>query len=860
MYSSSQPAGGSLAFLGVANEQSQITPANQTVYVTIHGHFYQPPRENPYLDDIEPQPSAAPYQNWNERILAECYRPNAFARILDDRGRVIEIVNNYDYLSFNFGPTLLSWLERHDVEVYQRILAADRTSAHRLNGHGNAIAQVYNHIILPLASERDKTTQIRWGIADFMHRFQRRPEGMWLAEAAIDLPTVVALVNEGIRFTVLAPSQAQRCRSLSSESEDWVDVGNGQIDPTRPYRCYVPESYGLDEYGQRRYLDIFFYDGPVSGDIGFNDVVDSSQNLVGRLKQCLQNTDGSQLIHCATDGETFGHHKANKERTIAYAFTRDFPEQGFTVTNYAHYLSLNPPEWEVELKPVSAWSCPHGVGRWERDCGCASESGLHQQWRAPLRNALNWLRDRLAQVFETRASVYLRDPWAARNAYVSVILNRTPETIERFFQEQRRREMSPVEEIDCLHLLEMQRHGQLMFTSCGWFFEELSRPEGVQILRYASRAIELVAEVSGQNLEPEFLERLTEARSNYTDLHANGAEVYRKHVLPSVVTPERVAAHYAIKSLFNPYPRSSKVYSYTVEQPHPDSIQRSTYGGDTLSVGRIQVKSDITLNSHDLMYGVLHLGGWDFHCCVQPFPGQRRFEHIQQHLLGCLEHRAQAAIAMQELFGREYYSLDDLMASDRHEIMRMLTQSTLGQLNRFYRKIYQDNYRVLLAFRRDGLQIPMELQAAVNMTLNQRLTTLIQAFESELSSSPRTLQELQQLMQEARELGCELQLDEATATLNRMLHQQFWHVLNASELDTIAQPLPAIHRCLDVVDLLKLPIDRDRVQENYLGCLGKHLTASARSGASVPLSDLTDLGERLKINVASCLEYRAAHA
>ncbi|MGK7906809.1 MAG: DUF3536 domain-containing protein [Synechococcus sp.] len=864
MNTSSQPAGGSLAFLGVANEQAQAAPGRHAVYITVHGHFYQPPRENPYLNAIEPQPSAAPYQNWNERILAECYRPNAFARILDERGRVIEIVNNYEHLSFNFGPTLMSWLERHDIEVYQRILAADRTSARRLNGHGNAIAQPYNHVILPLANQQDRVTQIRWGIADFEHRFQRRPEGMWLAEAAIDLATVAALIAEGVRFVILAPSQAQRCRPMhgfgeNADRSDWLEVGNGQIDPTQPYRCYLPESYRTGIAGERQFIDIFFYDGPVSADMSFNDVVDSSQNFVGRLKQCLHDTDRPQLIHCATDGETFGHHKAFKERTLAYAFARDFPEQGFVVTNYGHYLSLYHPTWEVELKPVSSWSCVHGVGRWERDCGCASESGLHQQWRAPLRNALNWLRDRLIQIYETRSSVYLRDPWEARDAYISVILNRTPETIARFFREHRRREMNSVEEIDCLRLLEMQRNSQLMFTSCGWFFEELSRPEGVQILRYAARALELAAEVSGQYLEPEFLERLAEAPSNYKDLYEHGADVYRQLVLPSSVTPERVAAHYAMKSLFSSYPRSTKVYSYSVEQQHADAApHRATFGGDTLAVGRILVRSSITLNTHDLMFGVLHFGGWDFHCCVQPFPGQRRFEEIQQRLFGCLEHRAQAAIAMQESFGKEYYTLDDLMMRDRHEIMRMLTQTTLGQLNRFYSQIYRDNYRVLLAFRRDGLQVPMELQVAANITLNQRLSSLIQSFESDVLESTQALKDLQTLIQEVQELGCELKLEEATDTFNRILHQQFWQVLNARELENIAQPLPVIHRCLDVVELLNLPIDSDRVQENYLSCLAKHLQASAYSGAAVPLSELTQLGDRLKINVSSCLEYRAS--
>ena len=821
---SSQAQGGALAFLGVPD--LEISPhSSHSIYLTLHGHFYQPPRENPYLEDIETQPGAAPYHNWNERILAECYRPNAFARILDRDGRVVQVVNNYEYLSFNFGPTLMSWLERHDLEVYQRILAADRHSARRLNGHGNAIAQPYNHTILPLANERDKRTQIRWGIADFHKRFQRRPEGMWLPEAAIDMPTVAALIEEGVKFVILAPSQAQRCRPIvedaaSDEGHKWHEVSNSQIDPTQPYRCFLPADYPIvtqgHGHGDRPYLDVFFYDGPVSRDMGFNDVVDSSQNLVGRLKQCLHHRgDRPQLINCATDGETFGHHKPSTERTIAYAFINDLPQSGFHITNYAHYLSLSPPTWEVELKPVTAWSCAHGVGRWSEDCGCGSESGMHQKWRKPLRESLNWLRDRLAEVFESKAPTYLVDPWVARDAYIQVILDRTPETIERFFRDHCSRELSSSEQVHALRLLEMQRNSQLMFTSCGWFFEELSRPEGVQILRYAARAIELAGDAASIELETEFLQRLETAPSNY-DQFKTGAGVYQQQVLPSIVSPQRVTAQYALKSLFSTYPRKSSIYRYTVEQIDAEGPRKATFGGDTLAIGRVLITSTITRETHDLIYAVLHLGGWDFHCCVQAFPGQRRYEEIQQHLLSCLDHRAQAAIALQSEFGREFYTLDHLLSRDRHEIMQMLTQSTLGQLNRLYRRIYEDNYRVLLAFRRDGLPVPMELQAAATLTLNQRLTQLLLELEQGSPHPKRLQQQLTQLVIEAKELSCALQLQESTATLNRLIHQQMWRLMHASELEALESPIEQLHGYLDAVDILHLSIDYDRAQESYL--------------------------------------------
>lgn len=365
------------------------------VCITIHGHFYQPPRENPYLDTIERQRGAHPFHDWNERIHHECYRPNAFARVLNDRGEVMGIANNFEYLSFNIGATLMSWLENYDIEVYQRILEADRKSCDRLNGHGNAIAQVYNHMILPLANKRDKYTQIRWGKEDFRKRFGRDPEGMWLAEAAVDYATIEALIDEDIRFIILAPTQAERCRPLPTENDpdtEWLEIGGAQIDPTRPYRCFIADG---------RYIDIFFYDGPISGDIGFDDLLQSADIFAGRIGQAIKgDRRQSQLISVATDGETFGHHKGGTEKCIAYACTVEFPKRGWTVTNFAHYLSLNPPTWEVVLKPVTAWSCFHGVDRWQEDCGCGGGGEWNQLWRRPLRSALDWLRDRLINVYE----------------------------------------------------------------------------------------------------------------------------------------------------------------------------------------------------------------------------------------------------------------------------------------------------------------------------------------------------------------------------------------------------------------------------------------------------------------------------
>ncbi|MEM9164585.1 MAG: glycoside hydrolase, partial [Cyanobacteria bacterium P01_F01_bin.4] len=393
-------------------EVQAFDAVSSDVYVCVHGHFYQPPRENPSLEAVERQSSAAPFHDWNERILKESYRPNAFARIVDQYGQVLQIINNYEFISFNIGPTLMSWLARHDLETYHRILEADKRSCDRNNGHGNAIAQVYNHMILPLANGRDKLTQVRWGIADFRKRFKRDPEGMWLSETAIDQATLKVLIEEGIKFTIVAPSQVQRCRPLEWQADgtakdtDWHEVAGGQIDPTRPYRCFVP---GLPK--GEDYIDIFVYDGPISGDMGFSDLLQSSQSFADRISQAIRGErQDAQLISVATDGETFGHHRHGAERALAYALKHEFADRGWQIVSYARYLSLFPPTWELQLKPVTAWSCSHGVERWRSDCGCCGGGewfGCHRSGRVQVPSLWS------CSSMDIRAR---RRPWASSRA------------------------------------------------------------------------------------------------------------------------------------------------------------------------------------------------------------------------------------------------------------------------------------------------------------------------------------------------------------------------------------------------------------------------------------------------------------
>ncbi|HEY9665558.1 MAG TPA: DUF3536 domain-containing protein [Coleofasciculaceae cyanobacterium] len=856
--------------VGIASDPLQTATG---IYVTVHGHFYQPPRENPYLDTIERQPSAAPFHDWNERIHYECYRPNTFARVLNERGEVMEIVNNFEYLSFNIGPTLMSWLERYDVEVYQRILEADRKSCTRLNGHGNAIAQVYNHMILPLANERDKYTQIRWGKEDFRSRFGRDPEGMWLAETAVDYPTLNALVDEGIKFIILAPSQAERCRLIPTDEQpvtQWHEVGGSQIDPTRPYRCFLADG---------RYIDIFFYDGPISRDMGFSDALNNSHNFAGRLGQAVRGDHRpAQLIAVATDGETFGHHKGGTEKCLAYAFSQEFAQRGWTVTNFAHYLSIDPPTWEVELKPVTAWSCSHGVNRWQEDCGCGGGGLWNQKWRRPLRDALNWLRDRLVKVYEETGGQFFRDPWAARDEYIQVIRDRSPENVESFLARHRAHKLTAAEQIDALNLLEMQRHAMLMYTSCGWFFEEISRPEGVQILRYAARALELAGDVAGVQLEKGFIKRLAAAPSN-VDFFKDGAEVYRQLVVSSQISFKQVAAHYAISSLFTSYSPQHRIYCYDA---HQLDYQIQRMGSLTLAVGQLRLVSEITWESAHLVFAVLHLGGWDFHCCIQPFAGRRAYSKLKDKVFDALKQASAAhtILAMNQMFGDESFSLQNLFAEERHRIMGLLSQETLTRLDQLYTQVYRDNYGVLMAFHRDELPVPQELQVAAEIALSTRCLACIRALDSETSDPQMVctyLAQLEAIATEANHMRCQLKITEATPALEKLILRSLWQLLHELNPETLSAEVEFIMRLIELGDQLKLGLSLAHCQELYFNFLQMrlglqcqlaiqaHLTSyrtdedkvtvisSTTDWDTTQLRQLLQLGEKLAVDVSSWL-------
>jgi len=480
------------------------TPAPRQL--VLHGHFYQPPREDPWTGVVPLQPSAAPYHDWNERITAECYAPNTVVGVADDERDFV--VNLFDHLSFNVGPTLLSWMEVHHRDVYDRIRAADRRS-------GRAIAQAYGHAVLPLCNERDLRTQVRWGIVDFRHRFGRPPEGMWLPETAVSDAVLAVLAEEGIRFTLLAPGQIAAVRPLGQPDSAWVEHGIAPHEGLGPVDAADPdaEPAPLDITRALRWqhpnradlgVDLVVYDGALAHALAF--AAPTAQDIVAAVMTHLAGSGG--LVAAATDGETFGHHHKGAEHEVARALTVVAPASGVDTPRLVDVLDAEPPTHEAQVR-VSAWSCAHGVGRWMADCGCRTggEPGWSQAWRAPLREAFDLLRDWGSDVFQRVGANLLHDPWAARDAYLAVLLG--ARSWDHFAAEH----VSGDAHVAGL-LLDAQRNALLMYTSCGWFFNDLAGIETVQVLRYAARTIDLFEQAGEVPPVDAFLEVLAGAASN----------------------------------------------------------------------------------------------------------------------------------------------------------------------------------------------------------------------------------------------------------------------------------------------------------------------------------------------------------
>ncbi|MFH1702478.1 MAG: DUF3536 domain-containing protein [Nitrospirota bacterium] len=691
-------------------------------YICIHGHFYQPPRENPWLEEVELQDSAYPYHDWNERITAECYAPNASSRILDQDGRIIDIVNNYSKISFNFGPTLLQWTKGHKPGVYQAILEADKLSIERFSGHGSALAQAYNHMIMPLANRRDKYTQVVWGIKDFQKRFDRFPEGMWLPEAAVDYETLEVLAELGIKFTILAPHQAKGVKKLH-DAGIMCDVSGGRVDPTMPYLCYLSSG---------RTITIFFYDGPVSKDVAFGDLLNSGVAFANRLISAFADfRDYPQIVHIATDGETYGHHHRFGDMALAYCLHYIESRNLAKITNYGEYLEKHPPTHEVEIFENSSWSCIHGIERWRDNCGCNSGMSIPgmnpewtQAWRRPLREAMDMLRDTLTTIYEQEASKYLKDPWEARNNYINIILDRSEESIEKFFEKHAIKSLSIEEKGRALKLLEMQRNDMLMYTSCGWFFDEISGIETVQVMRYASEIMRHLEGMKDIYLESEFLKILKHAPSN---IFENGAEVYETYVKPGQVDLLRVGAHYAVASLFEEYPERTKIYCYTVQKENYEKIQA---GKLKLAIGKSRVSSGITWEEAFITFAVLHLGDHNVNGGVRNFISDEAFGTMYGEVKDAFNKGDVPEVIrlMDKHFGTNNYSLWHLFRDEQRKVLNQILDSTLREIEVSYHQIYENTYPIRNFLQSLDIPIPKPFYVTAEHMVN---TYLKRIFEEE---------------------------------------------------------------------------------------------------------------------------------
>jgi alpha-amylase/alpha-mannosidase (GH57 family) len=729
-------------------------------FITIHGHFYQPPRENPWLETVETQDSAAPYHDWNERITAECYAPNGASRIVNPENQIIRIINNYARISFNFGPTLLSWLEENAPRAYHHIIEADRRSQLRFGGHGSAMAQVYNHIIMPLSSTRDRITQIRWGIADFQSRFGRKPEGMWLSETAVDTETLSLLADHGILFTVLAPSQCARVRPLPEQprrklkpdpdepfkpapAAAWQETPNATVDTTRAY---------LVKLKSGRSIAVFFYDGPRSRAIAFDRLLNSGDDFANRLMAGFRSEPlaadvkpRAQLVHVATDGESYGHHHRYGEMALSYALKLIEQRGDAKLTNYGEFLERFPPEYQAEIYENTSWSCFHGVERWRSDCGCnGGKAGWNQKWRGPLRTALDWLRDTIAPLTEKLGQSLFKDIWAARDAYIEVVLARGETTCghpgnpvanaDPFLNAQASHPLDAAERIVALKLMEMQRHAMLMYTSCGWFFDDISGIETVQIIAYAGRVVQLAAEVFGAEaagLEDGFVERLRAAKSNDPQA-VDGGEIYLRHAKTAQVGLEEIAAHYAISSVFTSYPEQTCLFGYTVQRLSLESLNT---GRGRLLIGRALVSSTITGDSEPVIYAVLHFGDQNITAAVKRVPevsGPAELARKEEFLTGirAAVNRADIPAVIRlfdHYFGELNYSINSLFNDEERRILKIILEPTLTEIETTFSAIYERHASLLEFLSTSGLPKPSALTIAAGYSLNSSIRQALEA-------------------------------------------------------------------------------------------------------------------------------------
>ncbi|OIO03021.1 MAG: glycoside hydrolase [Elusimicrobia bacterium CG_4_10_14_0_2_um_filter_56_8] len=780
-------------------------------FACIHGHFYQPPRENPWLEEVELQDSAYPHHDWNDRITEECYAPNTASRLLDGEGRVADIVNNYSRMSFNFGPTLLSWLQRHHLGTYKAVLEADVKSRELFSGHGSAIAQCYSHMIMPLAGARDKRTQVLWGLRDFEFRFGRKAEGIWLPETAVDLATLSVLAEAGVKFTILAPAQARSVRRTGVQ--DWTDVSGSKVDPRRPYLCRLPDG---------KSIVIFFYDGPLSREIAFNGVLNDGNVFLKRLTSVLdQDPAEPQLAHIATDGETYGHHHRRGDMALAYCISNVQADPSVRITIYGEFLEKNPPAWEAEIWENSSWSCAHGLERWRSDCGCNSggKPEWNQKWRAPLRGALDWLRDNLAEIYVRQSAGLLSDPWAARDAYIDIILDRSDGTREAFLARHRTRELSREESLKVMRLLEMQRNAMLMYTSCGWFFDEISGLETVQILGYASRSMQLALQASGVGLENAFLDLLERAPSNLPEF-GNGRKIYESFVMPATLDLLRVGVHYGVSSVFEKAADDGDIYCYSIRKR---SLEVLESGPQKLAVGMLDITSKITTETNTASFVMLYLGGYNILGAAREFMGSEGFDAMSDGIKGAFAagNLADMTRLISENFPQGSYSLWHLFKDEQRKVIDQIFSAARSEMIASFRQIYNHHSAILDVTSRLRAPLPSSFVTVAQSVLNDDISRALKAAPVDAAGLKRAAALIGRFSFSIDRSAIGLTL---TEKLNRLADAFGAEPENALHLERISE-------ILEAVSPLGLELNLWRVQ-NIFFKIGRPMAAAKNSWAA----------------------------
>lgn len=700
-------------------------------YLCIHGHFYQPPRENAWLEEIELQESAHPYHDWNARICAECYSPNALARVLNGNKELTDLVNNYAHISFNFGPTLLSWMEEKEPEVYQAILEADKQSQAHFGGHGSAIAQAYNHMILPLANGHDKETQIKWGIYDFEKRFGRKPEALWLAETACNTETLEVLAANGMKFVILAPGQCARVRKMGETK--WQEIGAG-VDPKHAYQCNLPSG---------KKIALFFYDGPISQGIAFSDTLSSGEKFATRLLSTYNASDEPQLMHIATDGETYGHHQKFAEMALAYCLktVQETPDVQLTV--YGEFLEKNPPQYEAQIHENSSWSCFHGVERWRANCGCNSgmHGSWHQKWRAPLRQALDFIRDEMIKTFEQLGSQYFKNVWAARNDYIELILDRSLDAQHKFFL-RHATEKAWRDRSGALKLLEMQRMAMLMYTSCGWFFDEVSGLETVQIMQYACRAMELNRSLCGVDLEPQFIKRLESAPSNLPEIKT-GAVAYERYVKPQAASMEKIALSHIVTLLADETANPQKAYACDVLSYTPTKLTAPNF---QLVYGSITLKSRVTLEEKPIAFAVLRKGMSHLLCVAGSEQPDTTFAQLKNAFEA---HKYDECATLLHTQFKTEVPLSNMFMDVRRKVVEQVLKRMEQESTQVYDQLFEKQYPVVRGLQLLGTPIPPSFLHVANMVLSADLADEFRA--AEINGM-----EVEELLEDVKTLGLDV--------------------------------------------------------------------------------------------------------